>query len=245
MPNSTSIATPVPCQQCGKIMSSKRNLRKHDQKVHKLLPPPPPQTVCDECLESFENFSEARERVELVHDMTSNGHRIYCHTIFLTAESYGQHLLKKHALPVWDGIETTSSADPTGSAFRGKLLRYDLKVGEKEMDLLQVMMQNKEEIDALILERVKKGPNKVQFYVEVGMIKNSTVQDGDSGNFERAMLFLNTKTLTVYFEGIAGDQFLELIKHKVNQVNSFSSHGSGWIIDRIEKLQTVSRPSHQ
>ena len=237
MPNSTSIATPVPCQQCRKILSSKRNLRRHEQKVHKILPPPPPQTVCDECLESFESLSEAREHVELVHDMTSNSHCIYCHTIFLTAESYGQHLLKKHALPVWDGIETTSSAAPTESAFRGKLRRYDLKVGEKEMDLLQVMMQNKEEIDALILERVKEGPNKVQFHVEVGMIKIPTVQDGDSGNFERTMLFLNTKTLTVYFEGIAGVQFLELIEHMVNQVNSFSSHGSGWIIDRIEKLQ--------
>ena len=53
------------------------------------------------------------------------------------------------------------------------------------MDLLQVMMQNKEEIDALILERVKEGPNKVQFHVEEGMIKIPTVQDGDSGNFEK------------------------------------------------------------
>ena len=101
------------------------------------------------------------------------------------------------------------------------------------MDLLQVMMQNKEEIDALILERVREGPNKVQFHVEVGRIKIPTVQDGDSGNIERTMLFLNTKTLT----RIAGDQFLELIAHMVNQVNSSSSHGSGWIIDRIEKLQ--------
>ena len=51
------------------------------------------------------------------------------------------------------------------------------------------------------------------------------------------MLFLNTKTLAVYFEGKVGEQYLQLIEHMVNQVNSFSSHGSGWIIDRIEKLQ--------
>ena len=108
-------------------------------------------------------------------------------------------MLKKHALPDWDGIETTSSAAPTESAFRGKLRRgHDLKFGEKGMDLLQVMMQNKEEIHALILERVKEGPNKVQFHVEVGMIEIPTVQDRDCGNFERTMLFLNTKTLTVY-----------------------------------------------
>ena len=224
MPNSTSIATPVPCQQCGKILSSKRNLRRHEQKVHKILPPPPPQTVCDECL-------------ELAHHMTSNNHCIYCHTKILTAESYQQHLLKKHALPVWDGIETTSFAALTESAFRGKLRHYDLKVGEKERNLLQIMMQNKEKIDACILERVKEGPNKVQFHVEVGMIKITSVQDGDTGNFEKTMLFLNTIKLTVYFEGLADDQNLELIEYMVNQVNSFSSHGSGWIIDRIENLQ--------
>ena len=77
----------------------------------------------------------------------------------------------------------------------------------------------------------------MQIHVEVGMIKIPTVQDGDTGNFERTMLFLNTRTMTVFFEGIAGDQNLKLIKHMVNQVNSFSSHGVGWIIDRFEKLQ--------
>ena len=152
MPNSSSIATPVPCQHCGKTLSSKRNLNRHEQKVHKILPLPPPQTGCDECLESFENLSEARENVELAYCMTSNSHCIYCDTIFLTAESYQKHLLKKHALPVWDGIETSSSAAPTESAFRGKLRRYDLNVGEKEMDLLQVMTKNKEEINALSQE---------------------------------------------------------------------------------------------
>ena len=107
------------------------------------------------------------------------------------------------------------------------------------MDLLQDMTQNKEETDAIILERVKEGPNKVQFHVEVGMIKIPTVQDGATGNFEGAMLIPNIRALTVYFEVIAGDQYLELIEHMVKQVNSFSSHGRGWTIDRIEKLQNT------
>ena len=201
------------------------NWRTHEQKVHKIFSHPPPQTVCTECLESFESLSEAQEHVQLAHDMTSISYCIYCRTKFLTAGSYQKHLLKKHALSVWDGIEMSSSAAPTESAFRGKMRRHDLKVGEKQMDLLQVIMQNKEELDTLILERVKEGPTKVQFHVEVGMIKIPT------GNFERTMLVLNTKTLTVYFEGIAGDQNLELIKYMVNQANPFSSHGSGKIID--------------
>ena len=98
-------------------------------------------------------------------------------------------------------------------------------------------MQNKEEIDVLKLERVKEGPNKMQFHVEVGMIKIPTMQDEDTGNFDMTMLFLNTKTLTVYFERIAGDRYLELIVQLVNLVKSFSSRGSRLVIDRIEKLQ--------
>ena len=86
------------------------------------------------------------------------------------------------------------------------------------MDLLQGMMPNKEEIDVFILERIKEGPNKMQFHVEVGMIKIPTRQDEDIGNFDMTMLFLNTKTLTVYFERIAGDRYLELIGQLVNLV---------------------------
>ena len=174
------------------------------------------------------------------HCYYQSSNRFFCknilHTIFFSAESYQKQLLKKHALPVGDGIETSSSAAPTESSFRGILRRYNLKLGKNKMDLLQVMMQNKEEIDALILERVKEGPNKVQFHVEVEMNEVLTVQDGDTGNFERIRLFQNTNTLTVYFEGIAVDQYLELIEHLVNQVNSFSSHGSGWIIVRTVKI---------
>ena len=54
------------------------------------------------------------------------------------------------------------------------------------------------------------------------------------------MFFLNTKTMTVYFEAIAGDQNLELFEHMINQVNFFPSHSTGLIIDRIEKLQISS-----
>ena len=117
---------------------------------------------------------------------------------------------------------------PNESASIRNLRWYDLKVGEKEMDLLQVMMQKKEEIDALILETVnsmwKWGWSKNSHYVIQGHWK-----------IWKDILF--SKASTVYFEGIAGDQYLELIKDMVDQVKSFYSHGSGWTIDRIEKLQ--------
>ena len=57
-------------------------------------------------------------------------------------------------------------------------------IGENELGLLQVKMQNKEEMYSVILQGVKESPNKTQFNVIVGMIEISTMQDGDNGNYE-------------------------------------------------------------
>ena len=75
----------------------------------------------------------------------------------------------------------TSSA-PTESAFRGKLRRYELSVKEDELNLMNVIMRNKEQIDALIDERVQEGPCNFQLHMDVSMIKFSsdTNETGDA-----------------------------------------------------------------
>ena len=68
-------------------------------------------------------------------------------------------MLKKHILPIWTpGNEAGTSAAPTESAFRGKLRRYELSVGEEQVDLMNSTMRQKDEIEALIEERVQGGP---------------------------------------------------------------------------------------
>ena len=42
--------------------------------------------------------------------------------------------------------------------------------------------------------------------------------------------------INVFFNGIEKETYLELIEHMVNAINTFASHGSGWIVERIEKL---------
>ena len=68
-------------------------------------------------------------------------------------------MLKKHRLPIWTpGNEAGTSAAPTESAFRGKFRRYELSVGEEQVDLMNSLMRQKDEIEALIEERVQGGP---------------------------------------------------------------------------------------
>ena len=73
--------------------------------------------------------------------------------------------------------------------------------------------------------------------MKLGVMEFSTVPDGDTENCERTIQFQNTRSLTRYFEGIAGDQYLELIKQMVNPVKSFSSRDIGTITDRIEPIE--------
>ena len=240
MPNSSGKQTPVICWTCSKVFSSPRNLRRHEQNIHKIFAAPPPPTKCDECRESFSSLAEAREHVELAHNVSTDSLCIYCHTIFLSVEKFRQHMSKNHQLPIWTpGNEVRTSSVPTESAFRGKLRRYELSVKEDELDLMNVIMRNKEEIDALIDERVQEGPCKFQLHVDVSMIKFSsdTNETGDGElRQKKTMLYLNSKMINVFFNGIEKETYLEMIEHMVNAINTFASHGSGWIVERIEKL---------
>ena len=81
MPNSTSIATPVPCQQCVKILSSKWNLRKHEQKFTRRFLP-----SSSNCLRwvsrIFREFVGSPRARRAGRWMDFNSHCIYCHTYF-------------------------------------------------------------------------------------------------------------------------------------------------------------------
>ena len=206
MPNSSGKQTPVICSTCSKVFTSPRNLRRHEQNIHKIFAAPPPPTKCDECREAFSSVAEAREHVELAHNVSTDSLCIYCHTIFLPVEKFRQHMSKNHQLPIWTpGNEVGTSSAPTESAFRGKLRRYELSVREDELNLMNIIMRNKEEIDALIDERVQEGPCKFQLHVDVSMIKFSsdTNKSGDGElHHEKTMLYLNSKMINVFFNGI-------------------------------------------
>ena len=114
MPNSSKKPTPVTCSTCTNVYSSARNLRRHEQTIHKIFANPPPPTTCDKNRESLAKLAEAREHVELAHNLTTDSLCMCCHTIFLSVEKLRQHMLKKHQLPIWNLVNKAgTSAAPT------------------------------------------------------------------------------------------------------------------------------------
>ena len=71
------------------------------------------------------------------------------------------------------------------------------------------------------------------------MIKfvNDINESGDGKvRSEKTMLYLNSKMIDVFFNGTDKETCLEMIERMVNAINTFSSHGSGSIVERIEKM---------
>ena len=95
---------------------------------------------------------------------------------------------------------------------------------------MNLTMRHKDEIDVLIEETVEEGPCKIQLHVDVTMIKfvNDINESGDGEvRSEKTLLYLNSKMINVFFNGIDKETYLEMIEHMVNAINTFSSHGSG------------------
>ena len=97
-------------------------------------------------------------------------------------------------------------------------------------------MRNKEVIDDFIFEHSQNGSIKVQFSVEVSLMKHLTVENDEEPNVEKITLFLNTEMVRDNYGGLEKGQYIEMIEHMLNSINCFASHGSGWIIERISKV---------
>ena len=130
---------------------------------------------------------------------------------------------------------TRSILTESQTAFSDNLKKYQLSFDDNEIDLLDFMMRNKEVIDDFIFEHLQNGSIKMQFSVEMSLMKHLTVENDEKPNVEKIKLFLNTEMVRVNYGGLEQGQYIEMIEHMLNSINCFASHGSAWIIERILK----------
>ena len=105
MPNSSGKQTPVTCSSCLKVYSSARNLRRHEQTIRKIFANPPPPTICDKCRESLAILAEAREHVELSHNVKYIARRQCC---FWTLKWSMSSTMESTRRSIWKLLSTWS-----------------------------------------------------------------------------------------------------------------------------------------
>ena len=101
-----------------------------------------------------------------------------------------------------------------------------------EVDLLSLIMNKKEAFNQLISDHVQNGPHRFQLQGEIGLVKFAEEDDQS----HKATLFVNIAMYHLYFGGVSDETISEMVDQMVNTITMFGSHGSGWVIDEISRV---------
>ena len=97
-------------------------------------------------------------------------------------------------------------------------------------------MNKKEAIYQLISDHVENGPHKFQLQGEIGLVK-FVKEDDQSHKFT---LFLQTVMYNLYFREVSDGTISETVDQMLNTITMFGSHGSGWVVDEISRINIFS-----
>lgn len=219
--------TNFPCQICLKEFKNKSSLTRHERAFHKLSSR---QSLfnCNECSVSLTSLALISKHCETDHGSRVAKFCIYCNTVFISLQSYFNHVHEMHGLP--PSVLSQSCVQPSASACSGALNVYNLPIDDQEVDLLHYMISQRTTIFEIISQNVRNNAYKVQFSAVVSLIK-------PDGNDEKHLdVFLNTNMVPVFFDGLSDENFLDMAQQMISTLNVFATYGSGWIVEKIRKF---------
>ena len=149
---------------------------------------------------------------------------------FQSKFDFARHINNEHRLPVYemDPVES-SPATPVVSSIKGGINYYELHPTSNDLDM-EYLFRKRNEIEEIIRKNNNQYPQKMQLMVEM------TLQKTGEEEPEKVSVYFNTNTTTVYYTGITDTVFEELVDNIVSKLVSFSSYGSGWQLQTIDKI---------
>ena len=167
-----------------------------------------------------------------------------------------EHMNNVHGLPTWNVDADTISENgllPVEKAFGNSMREYEVKVGVREIDLLHAMQVKSEEIKNIVRLSVQQSPQKIQFGALIQLRKPVKDSEDLSEESKKITIHVQSKMERVDFGGIADEsspvhQMVErvnrsrasvhqMVERMLLSLNSFASHGSGWTLDQIKKIE--------
>ena len=148
---------------------------------------------------------------------------------FQSKFDFARHINNEHGLPVYemDPVES-SPAKPVVSSIKGGI-NYELHPTSNDLDIMEYLFRKRNEIEEIIRKHTNQYPQKMQLMVEMTLQKPEEEP-------EKVSVYFNTNTTTVYYTGITDTVFEELVDNIVSKLVSFSSYGSGWQLQAIDKI---------
>ena len=233
----------IVCDICHKKLSDKRSLRRHGKTNHKIYAPRNSFERHD-CGYETHSLYEMRGHVTVQHGQTNPRYCLYCNKIVSRDLDSMEHMNNDHGLPTWNvDADTISENGPVGKAFGNSMREYEVKVGVREIDLLHAMQVKSEEIKNIVRISVQKSPQKIQFGAVIQLRKPIEDSEDLSEESHKTTIHVQSKMKRVDFGGIADENFHQMVEQMLLSLNSFASHGSGWTLDQIIKIEIYTAKS--
>ena len=218
-----------PCEICAKELADKRSLRRHKQRVHGVQPDFP-ALECSTCGFETHNILIMNQHSRWEHGGEVQNQCAYCPLVFNNQSNFHQHLKNVHGLPVWNRGQGNNQAVPVNSAIRGALEIYEIE-GNDHTDVLSFMNSTRYHLNELIRQKTLEGPQKVQLCLIITLTKGVNEEE------KHVTIYANAEMQIVYTDGLSDEQFFESVQHIVNVVSMYATIGTGWIIEKVEKLE--------
>ena len=93
------------------------------------------------------------------------------------------------------------------------------------------MNSSRYHINELIRQKTLEGPQKVQLSLSITLTKGINEEE------KHVTIYANAEMQIVYTDALSEEQFFESVQHIVNVVSMYATSGSGWIIEKVEKLE--------
>ena len=220
---------PLQCTNCPAQLSDRRALnklllRKHD--IH----PNVPTFSCFSCSEQVKSLPSLRKHSQVSHHQPILKVCYACRMRFQSKFDFARHINNEHGHPVYEMDSVKSSpATPVVSSIKGGINYYELHPASNDLDIMEYLFRKRNEIEEIIRKHTNHYPQKKELMVEMTLQK-----PGEEP--EKVSVYFNTNTTTVYYTGITDTVFEELVDNTVSKLISFLSYGSGWQLQKIDKI---------
>ena len=232
---------PAQCDICQKTLSDKKSLKKHKRAIHQVYPGRTNIYGCADCGSQHQSLNEMASHMQESHQANVQKLCHYCNMVFSSVESHRAHALNKHGLPIWtkDNGQSCStmprSSKLVESVFNGTGKVFEIsgdEDGHVYDDVLEFLMAKKSEIEEMLRNELIESPLKVQLLLTLSLSKPSP----DNEQREKLTIHLNSNLTPVFYNGLDIETYYSMMDQIASNLIVFSSQGSGWVVDQIDKL---------
>ena len=219
------------CRECGKILVSQRALTNHLRTKHPNSNNATKVFQCGHCSVAFTQTKNLLRHLRSQHNMNESHRCPACPTIFGSLTTLNEHEETVHLhqpLPITHSASAT--VEFTTQAFNSRFQIHRMKMEDSGfIDPFNCLVSFKNELLAFINSKLQVARSvRIGFSIAVRLMKPLLDETTEA--------YFNSNMARVSVE-MTMDEFLGHVDQLMSQLNMFATGGSGWVVDRLSRLE--------